>query len=643
MLNLASIPLLLILPGAWLVFGQRSTHLSFLARLVLAVALSPPTVAIQFYFLRLAGLTFEQVVPTLQVINLGSLLLILRVIIGDFPRISWRSAALGGSVYAVVAGCVAIPWIWNSDFRRYSWHGLMHTDIVYTFARGALLPEEPELAGVFLAYPWVGHVFWSILAWSADLSPTIVYLVTNLTLLGATGILYYRTARQLGASESSALAAPVILALGTNIVGFVGWSIVPANDNGIWWAILGDLRYAPFLLKFVTFETMTFGLTLYTALVFLSVRAVSGYQGIELFLIPIVVVAIGALYPNLFPAAAVLLVGLVGVVFLERDSWSKQLPGNYLVGWVVSSVIAIIVGVLIVKLYSMGRASEIVKISSVAALAKKTIAATLALGPFIFATWWLWLSEPSQRRAPLLVLGFAAMGAMALNLVLRIGAQDEYKFLMAAGICLGAPAMTGLERMVLKTSRARWATLVACPIILVLVMISYSINRIPNHGTKPLAASEQSFWLRLAPQEPDASWTESVRNDTPPLTIVVINHPEFHTTSFTGRSLLVPSEGAKYHFGYNIASKPNMLALRGYSRELFDERYHLMRRIYSSESDLEMKQALQQLLLLGRPVALVFRPNDRRAFLTWLRTHRIGRNLFDDNHGRAVHLIGNGI
>jgi hypothetical protein len=639
-MHLVFLLLMMILPGAWLAFWPGSSHWSYSVRFSLAIALSPAVTAIQFYALRLAGLTFQQVVPTLQFFNLGSILLIARAFGSRWPQISWRQGIRGVSVYASVAACVAIPWLWEPNFRRYSWHGLLHTDIVYTFARGALLPEEPELAGVSLGYPWIGHIYWSVLAWSADLSPTVIYLVSNLALLAAIGMLYYSLARDLGASEITSLTASVVLALGTNLFGLIGWSIIPPNDNGLWWAILGDLRYAPFLVKFVTFETMPFGLVLYSALASLAVSALQKQKKLELFLIPMVVMATAALYPNLFPASVLLLAGLIGTLLFGRQYHRDgQYAGKDLLGLVALSGIAVIGGILFVKLYTVGRVNGVLELSSPAAVAKKTVAAALALGPFAAAMYWAWQFEPRTRRAPLLVLAFGALGAVGLNFLLRVGGLNEYKFVMAAGICLAAPAMIGFESAFLKTQRARWRILVTSSLLLALVMVSYSINRIPNHGTKPLEASAASFWLKLAPSNPDTRWIDAIRTNTPPTTVIAVNHPEFHTTSFTARSLLAPSQGTKPHFGYNMSSEFNMLVERGYKRELFEERYKLLQQIYKAKLITEMNEILTNLRSLKRPIAIVYEPNDGRAFLDWLRSNRIGTNLFDDNKGRAVYLI----
>lgn len=639
-MHLASLIVLIILPGAWLAFAPGSNHLSYSARFALAVALSPLVTAVQFYGFRLAGLTFQQAVPALQLLNLGSVLLIGRAFAIKRPRMSWRQGLLGGAVFASVASCVAIPWLWEPGFRRYSWHGLVHTDIVYAFARGALLPEEPELAGVPLAYPWMGHLYWSLLAWSADLSPTIIYLISNLALLAATGVLGYWLTRELGGSEPTSLAVPVILALGTSIPGLIGWSVIPPNGDSLWWAILGDLRYAPFLLKFVTFEIMTFGLALYAALVFLCVIALRYYGRFELFLTPVVVAAIGALYPNLLPAAALLLAGLIAVLFWGHRYLEGRYTTRTFLGLVISAGLAVAVGVLFVQLYTMSRSTGDLSISSFAALVKKSIAASLALVPFVLAAYWMWRSEPNHRRGPLLTLGFAACGAVALNLLLRTSGLNEYKFFVAAGFCLAAPAAIGLERVVLNTQRSRWGLLAALPVLLALVMVSYSAKRIPHHGSPPMDAKEGSFWLALTRDNPETQWTHAVRTQTPLDAFLIVKDPMFHAPAFTGRPLFVPFDGDRVHFGYNMESRFNLLELRGYNPQLFNERRYLISRVYDPDSGSDDRaETLRRLRLLGRPIAIVFGPNEGQTFVRWLRSRKIGLDVFAGHGGRSVYLI----
>jgi hypothetical protein len=609
-------------------------------RLALAVTLSPIVLAIEFYILRLLGLSFRHVVPVLVILNLGSVLLIIRNFRLFPSKINWKLVSFGSIIYAILAGCVAIPWIYVPNFRRFSWHGLLHTDICYLFARGALIPEDPELAGVSLAYPWFGHIYWAILAFAADLSPTQIYLITNLVILGATGVLYYALARELGASEPVALAAPVIIALGTNVLGLIGWSFIPGNNSALYWAILGDLRTAPFLQKFVTFEIMTYGLSLYVGLIHISVISLKYSSRFELLLAPFVVIAISALYPNLFPAAVMILGGLVIMLLWGERYFKKNYGRDNLGKLILLSVLALIVSVLIIKVYSIDRVSSALALSSFKAFSKKTMAAGFSLIPVVVAMWWLWRSESSNRRAPLLFLVIAFIGALSLNLLIRLNGLNEYKFLYAASICLSAPALVGAERVLLKSNRSRWMLISILLPFLVFVMVSYSIHRIPANEMNNMEINDDSFWLSLSSGNPDSGWIEAIRTDTPENTILVVNHPEYHVTSFVGRSLLVPSEGDKYHFGYNMSSRFDLVNLRGYSKPLFDSRYDLLLNIYSPTlSTKKMNNMLKQLKSFQRPLAIVFGSRDERVFLHWLKTLNVGSELFNDNEERIVYFI----
>jgi hypothetical protein len=300
MLELLSLPLLLLLPGCWPVFAYRRSSLSFAARCALAIVLSPLAGALQLYLLRAAGIPLESAARLVVLINLPAAVLIWRALRGYQPDRSRLFPA--AAVLLLVAGCISLPWLLEPEFRRFSWHGLMHADVIYSIARSRLLPEEPELAGLAIEYPWVGDVYWLLLAAASDLAPTVVYVPTNLVLAGAIGVLYARLARELGASETGVLAAPVVLALGIAWTGLIGWSLIPQNASGFWWGLLGDPRTSPFAQKLAAFGVMYFGLGAFVALALFAVLAVRRTLGRELLFIPLLLAAIAAIYPLLLPS-----------------------------------------------------------------------------------------------------------------------------------------------------------------------------------------------------------------------------------------------------------------------------------------------------------------------------------------------------
>lgn len=634
---------LTLLPGAWIALARARGALSITARLALAVTLSPAVVAAEYCAVRAVGVGFVRSAPLIALVNLPAALLIGRAVWTSKGRLAWHRLGAGFVVFACVAASVAIPWIGDRSFLMYSWHGLMHSDICQAIARGGLIPDEPELAGIRLAYPWFGHIYWALLSATLDIPPTALYPVTNLLWLLATGVLCSALASELGASFTMALAAPVLLALGTNAVGLAGWSVMLSNASGQWWAILGDLRYAPFASKFVTFEIMTFGIALFVAQALLSVVALRHRDAEALLLASITVLANAALYPSLLPAALLMLAALLAIWGIDWHRQTTAAAANQI--WLAAGLglLALVGSLGLTHLFTLSRVSAPLELSSPRAAAKKLVAATIALAPFAPLLWVAWRGESAAQRRPLCLLLLAAAGALALNIGVRIGdGLNEYKFFMCAGICIGPLACLGAERSCLQTNASQRATLVALLVLLAPVMVGYARFRTPKSTAAAPVADTGSFQLSLTRDSPHDAWTRTVREQTPAETVLVVYKPEFHVTSFTGRALFVPSEPdapRSEHQGYNMRGEFHMVLLRGYDALEFAHRRATLEQVYAAEPTRPARQILSALMALHRPVAVLVEPRRGQPFLRWLREQRIGRELLNDTHGRVVYFI----
>ena len=82
-------------------------------------------------------------------------------------------------LFLVLVVALTLPWVLIPKYRLFSWHALMHTDIIYKLSQSAVLPEEPEIAGLQLAYAWLGHSYWAVLGWLTNWSPTRIYPISN--------------------------------------------------------------------------------------------------------------------------------------------------------------------------------------------------------------------------------------------------------------------------------------------------------------------------------------------------------------------------------------------------------------------------------------------------------------------------------
>ena len=640
MMGVIQIAVLCVFPGAWIAFAPRRSSWGPVVRLAMAVALSPVVVAVEYYAIRAMGVSFARTAGLLPAINVPAVVLMVRAWRGQTPphlrggvNLTWAVAVL-----LVVAGCIAAPWIIDPVFARFSWHGLMHTDICYAIARGGLVPEEPELAGVRLGYPWFGHIYWAVMGATARVSPLQLYGVTNLVFAGATGVLCYTACRELGASPMVALWCPVWVALGPNLVGLAGWSIFAPNDNGLYWAVLGDLRYAPFVQKYVSFEVMPFGLTLLAAMMLAVIVGLRRTSRFELLLVPVMLLAIAGLYPNVYPPAAVLAAAVPMALWWYPSMTNATYHRRFVMILAGLVMVCALAGVVLVKFFTAGRETPTLGVSSVAAAGKKLVAAVVALTPFVWAGWQLWKRQDRSNRGALAVLGVASAASLMLNVGLRLDGLHEYKFFMCAGLLITVAAIAGVELALPRVAAHPRAVLVASLAVLAVVMGVYGARRTPHFSDVVPATRSDGFHVALDDSAPDAGWTAAVRNRTPPDTILVVYKPDVHVSSFAARSLWVPSEGDTVHCGYNMRGRFNMVSVRGYSAGLVDRQLAVLGQIYT-DADPDCAALVGALTESGRPVAIVFHAGCSLRLLAWLCDQGVGETVFEKPGEATVHLI----
>src|SRR6516162_4193173 len=178
MLGSIGFVVLIFLPGAWITFSPAFKYIRFWIRLLLGVILAPIVVLVQFYILRLWGISFELASILSVALNLPAVYLIYQ------QRSKWtlvdrRMLAATGIVLVVIFACAA-PFLLNPQKRLYTWEAWSQADIVYSIANGKLDLEDPELAGVRLSYPWGGHVYQAILSYMAGTPPVTNYIWGNI-------------------------------------------------------------------------------------------------------------------------------------------------------------------------------------------------------------------------------------------------------------------------------------------------------------------------------------------------------------------------------------------------------------------------------------------------------------------------------
>ena len=630
---------LTVLPGSWIVYGLRLSGIPTSAKLALAVALSPAVVGLQLATLEAIGVSFATASLALVLLNLPCAVLLVRRIRAEGVSGDMKSWLQTVPLLAMVAAVPVLIWSLIPGIRMYTWSSMLQTDVVYTITRDGLYVEEASLAGLSLAYGWIGHSYWSLIGWIGDWAPTTIYPFTNVLWIIVTFILSYQLGKSgLGLHKTTALFGVALMYLGTNVSGMV---LLIVTGYSQWWErYFGDIRYSPFLSKFYAFDTMLWGMALLIALALVYTIAVRRRVTPLGALSAALLVSLGLIYPVLFPAGLV----LAGCfIFLLLTRMTKDLPEYS--GWEMASLgLAVLFSVISVWLYlglvTADRDVATFALSGRADIRFKTLRFLAAMGPFMVMAVLPVIGFIRRRYGPALLLALSTVALSAVYLVIDL-TQLEYKYVLAATTCLAFLAAAIMDPVFQRHPRVGWGTgtIVAAGLVVInLLLVFQARAHIPGNLDQGAPLDESSFWIALSPSAADSAWTTAIREDTSPNTVVVAREPGIHLSAVVGRSMYVPSDLEGGHVpGYNLDQQFYLLQQRGYPAEVYGRRLEVVETIYGSEDEDRLLEALHALKELRRPIAIHFA--DPGTFsLRWLKMHAAGRFLVADSQN-TVWLI----
>ncbi len=627
--------LLILLPGAWITFGLTLNGFPFVMRLLTGIMLAPIIVCLQFYVLRLSGFSFDLTVILLIAINLPALYLIWKrrseISLPD------RNTILGvGAILLVAIICLA-PQLLDSQSRMFTGHAWMHADLSYMLANGELWLEDTELAGVRLAYPWAGHVYQAVLSYLLDSAPVAGYIWTNLVwLLCFVGFSYYIVA-ELGGNRFSRITSFIWLCLGLNFAGYILMHIFPTEITQRFW-IGGDYRYTPWVLKFYFFEQIIFGLGLFSSIVYISIKEWNGkFTTGHLILLCALLSGIGIIYPILFVPAALVIGAMAltpflnGIKPLKADRFRQSFP---------LFAVLLIAGLITfanLNFLTVDRVTGAIRFPSLTyEYAKYTllkihgsvvaVILLLAAFGFVFRKYW------REKRNAAFILTIGAFGSLLMNIFLELPYWgNEYKFMFTAAICLAPFSALAIEPILERLKQK--AVLVFA--LVTLVLSAPLINKIYKDYPwrlpipHPVVIAD-NFDLRLDSQNPLADLCNTIRQKTSSNTLLVIERTELHFPTLTRRRLYAPPDQEDSRPGVNIPGVDILTLVKGYNKQIVKDRKLIVADLFNSTDAGRRAQALQQILQLNQPLALILEMPRHAALNEWLAADEKNLRLYDD-------------
>ncbi len=635
--------LLILLPGAWITFGLTLNGFPFLMRVLTGIMLAPIIVCLQFYALRLSGFSFDLTVILLIAVNLPPLYFIWKRR-SEFS-LPDRSTVLGvGAVLLVAIICFA-PQLLDSQSRMFTGHAWMHADLSYMLANGELWLEDTELAGVRLAYPWAGHVYQAVLSYLLDSAPVASYIWTNLVwILCFVGFSYYIVA-ELGGNRFSRITSFIWLCLGLNFAGYILMNIFPTAITQRFW-IGGDYRYTPWVLKFYFFEQIIFGLGLFSSIVFISIKEWHGkFATGHLILLCALLSGIGIIYPILFVPAALIVGALAltpflnGIKPLQADRFRQSFPlfaVLFIAGLITFAnlnflTVDRVTGAIRFPSFTYEYAKYTLLKSHGSVVAISLLAAAFI---FVFRKYW------REKRNAVFILAIGAIGSLLMNIFLELPYWgNEYKFMFTAAICLAPFTALAIEPLFERLEQKAVLVFVIITILLSAPLVHKIYKDYPWRLPIPHpVVNAQNFDLRLAEADRMAILCKTLREKTTPNTLLVIERTELHFPTLTRRRLYAPPDQEDSRPGVNIPGVDLLTLVKGYDKQLVKDRKTIVADLYNSTDADRRAQALQQILQLKKPLALVLEMPRHAALNEWLAADEKNIRLYDDGSA-AVWLI----
>lgn len=642
---------LVFLSGGWVSFGLPLSGLSFWARFFLGTALSPLVVCVQFFAIRLLGASFELTIPVLVVLNLPVLALLWRRR-GEVRLPGLNSMILWVCVLAIPVACLVVPqFLWPTHWLYYYAHAWLHADVVYMIANGALLPEEPMLAGIVLSYPWVGIVFQAALSFLLDSPPVATYGWTNL--LYMLTIVWFTAAscRSLGGGNFAAVSSVVFLLFGVNFVGYflglavpdefvrgaveyilstLGLTLPRANVDlvNIW----GDWRFTPWLWMFGAFGQNPLALSFFGGLLFLFAAEWRGDDRLTRpLLVFLLLTSTGLIYPLVFPAAfAVVCLGTVKVL-LDEHGESRTIPHGRLLGLVLVLAASAAIGSAYIAFLSQDRGgASLLGLSHPFKMVKQAWMALIVTLPLLCTLALVFFRCLRRDRNAALFYLAGALASILFYITLDIPHwKNEYKFIFTAAICLAPFSGLALEPLEGRLGKLVLPFSIVLTLVLAAPYFHKHYRLYPPAGNPP-ALDVSSFDLRFDDAERFSGLVDAIRERTPVETVLVVDRADFNFPTVTRRAMFAPPEQERPSPGVLLTYGDLLGNVRGYDAGMLEERALVVRGLFEGDDD-SRSESLGRIRELGRPMAVVLDESRQGALLDWLEKKNRGARLYSGN------------
>jgi hypothetical protein len=485
---------------------------------------------------------------------------------------------------------------------------------------------------------WGALAFQAVQSFLVNSPPVSCFVWNNLISLIAVCGFAAGITKAMGGHKLAQVSSAIFLLIGANPVGYILMQLVPAGaSQGLW----GDMRYTPWVSKFLDFGPMPMALGMLSAMIYLLVRS-GAFTKQLLLIVGVLLVGIGLLYPLLLPSSCAL-VGVKALTLLLEQRIPRSILYKQLFALAGLILIAVLLTYGEVRFVTSDRqlTTSQILLSTMSSAARKTfkslIATCLFVGGIAFTFRRCW---KDKRPATALLLGTALLCYVSYAVFDIPYYENEYKFIFAVVMCLAVFPAIAVERIWREWHWAKSTPVLAATAVLLLATYGHltwhywlspwsdpNVQSDLHKYDPPLKATE--FYLQLDQREKWSGICTAVRRLTPSDSVLIVNNGSFYFPILTARSMYVSAENRNYP-GVNHKADLLDAGLRGYGRQILQRRRATLSEFFNAANNDQRDHALDMFLALKRPLAVIAEPQ-HLGLIEWLRGKGTAVELYSEN------------
>ncbi|RKY10561.1 MAG: hypothetical protein DRP65_06410 [Planctomycetota bacterium] len=513
-------------------------------------------------------------------------------------------------IWALLIFTVLLIFVYklNPANRILSFHGFMHTGMVYQILNGEIPPSNALMSGEKLPYPWGLEYTAAKISDVFNISPSYSFAVLNIVSLIVCMVLIYAVSRLLikdsTANILSALIAIFAITVGNNYL------LNSLKHIGLAQAYRG----VPAFVKFSNINGIPLGLVFYLLFLYSIIKIFIDKRILPMALLFLLaVVGVGFFYPQFLPGviAATVTSCLVNMLCRRMQDGAPCFPRS------VTAMGLLIAGCSILYPYFASINSGVkgrIQFFNIKSLFMNAAIYIIICFPVLLIIFLnrKYLAKNVDRRV-LVTIVSVTVATLGCYLCIHLTWTNEYKFSMLSMITLGILGGVAFRLM------AKWCKKSVVFILLLLFMFPafnniYTRLRYFDFFELPYIEKGKYIYSRNFEENELYEWirnntnVEDVFIDTEPLLPVLAQRHIYVALDRQVQGRIVRSPG------YSFLLADFFRLICGYERELIDKRTGIVYTIYSSNRNLTTAQK-EDLFAVGNRVYVIVRKADIRSNL----------------------------